>query len=189
MSFIKLHAQTVFELPYWIYGFMDETLLIISLYSPKLIFTSLISIFCSRIPPWGTLLMVFLNPDFMPLITTLWTQGFTQFWIHVTVSLSGVHVVSLYMMTGQCWKIYKSQYSNHSLVSPPTQLANHLIVEGSQACKAYFSQKNHVISFVGCFLQQGRMGNQRKVTLAEHMGGNLPSWALFCFEAWILLMF
>lgn len=43
------------------------------------------------------------------------------------------------------------------------------------------------ISFAGCFLQQGRMGNQRKMTLAEYLRGDFPSWALSCFESQIIL--
>lgn len=89
-------------------------------------------------------------------------------------------IVNLYIKIGQCWKIYKSQYR---------QQANHLIVEGSQAHKAWFFLHKSVltISFVSCLLHQGRTGNQRKVTLAEYLGGNFPSQALSCFEVWIIL--
>ncbi|KAK4825192.1 hypothetical protein QYF61_025120, partial [Mycteria americana] len=51
----------------------------------------------SHIDPWGTLLVTGYQPDFVSLITTLWTWLFSQFSIHLTVCSSSPYINRLSM--------------------------------------------------------------------------------------------
>ncbi|KAK4828690.1 LOW QUALITY PROTEIN: hypothetical protein QYF61_000528 [Mycteria americana] len=48
-----------------------------------------------NIDPWGALLVNGLQLDFIPLITTFWTQPFSQFSVHLTVCLPSPSTASL----------------------------------------------------------------------------------------------
>lgn len=116
--------------------------------------------------------------------------GVYQFLIHITVHFCGAYVVNFYTRIWQCWKIYKSQYKHHSLVPLATQQANHLIVEGYEALKAWcFSSINPCCLFplLAASCNKEEWETKEKMTLAEYLRGDFPSWALSCFKSQIIL--
>nr|XP_009931701.1 PREDICTED: uncharacterized protein LOC104328383 [Opisthocomus hoazin] len=80
------------------------------------------------------ILLTDMQLDFMPLVTTLWTQPYSQFSVHLTVYLSSsiLHQLACEEVAGDSVKRLTKVNRNNIHSSPLIRGASHLITEGYQ---------------------------------------------------------
>ena len=115
----------------------------------------------SSINPWSMILLTDMQLDFMPLVTTLWTQPYSQFSVHLTVYLSSsiLHQLACEEVAGDSVKRLTKVNRNNIHSSPLIRGASHLITEGYQVGQACFSLCKSMLTTPQSLLARCMSGN------------------------------